>query len=363
VRVLFFIDSLISGGKERRLTELLKGLGSFSDLECRIAIMNENVHYKEIFDLGIQIDYIIRKSKKDLSVLNKLYHLCKNFKPDIIHCWDSMTAIYSIPVCKALNIKLINGMITDAPNQLKLFNKSWLRGQLIFPFSDIIIGNSLAGLQSYFAPKRKRRLIYNGFDFERINFLNPKDELIDKLNIKTQYIVGMVATFGKFKDYDTYFKAVQKVLQIRKDITFLAIGSQTDSSKAKAMINYGLHENVQLLGERNNIESYINIMDICVLATFSEGISNSILEYMALGKPTIATIGGGTSEIIIDKYNGFLIDTKNADQLFYRINEIIDNPDLAKSIGENATKTIKEKFNNNIALTHYFDLYKEITNN
>jgi len=39
-------------------------------------------------------------------------------------------------------------------------------------------------------------------------------------------------------------------------------------------------------------------MDIGILATFTEGISNSIVEYMALGKPVVATSGGGTNEIV-----------------------------------------------------------------
>ena len=48
-------------------------------------------------------------------------------------------------------------------------------------------------------------------------------------------------------------------------------------------------------------------MDICLLSTFTEGISNSIMEYMALGKPVIATDGGGTKEIVDDGETGFLI--------------------------------------------------------
>ena len=70
-----------------------------------------------------------------------------------------------------------------------------------------------------------------------------------------------------------------------------------------------------MLGIRSGIESLISAMDICVLSTFTEGISNSILEYMALEKPVIATAGGGTNEIVIDNKTGFLIKQSNPEEL------------------------------------------------
>ena len=63
-----------------------------------------------------------------------------------------MTLVYSIPACRLLKIKLINGMVVDTPVKPNLLNKRWLRAQLTFPFSNIIIGNSKAGLAAYQCP-------------------------------------------------------------------------------------------------------------------------------------------------------------------------------------------------------------------
>ena len=73
MKILYFIDCLTSGGKERRLTELMKGLQINSDIDFELVIMNEEIHYKEVLDLGINIHYIIRKTRKDLSVFKSLY--------------------------------------------------------------------------------------------------------------------------------------------------------------------------------------------------------------------------------------------------------------------------------------------------
>ncbi len=297
MRILFFIDSLRSGGKERRITELMKVLKLRNDIQFELIVMGKDIHYKEVFELEIPIHYLIRKTKKDFSIFNKLYKICKVFVPDIIHSWDSMTAVYALPVCKLLKIKFINGLVTDAPLNQNIFNVSWLRARLTFPFSNVIIGNSKAGLKAYNAPKKRSYCIYNGFNFNRINVIDHESTIRKQLEIKTKYIIGMVASFTDNKDYKTYFDAAQRVLKTRNDITFLVIGSDTDSPLAKDFVNKSFINNFRFLGKKSGIESFINSMDVCVLATFSEGISNSIMEYMALAKPVIAICRWGYKRI------------------------------------------------------------------
>src|SRR5690242_15167816 len=97
MKILFCIDCLSPGGKERRFVELLKGIKASSLIEFEIIIMDKFIHYKEIFNLGNKIHFVIRKQKKDISIFKKIYNISKNFRPDIIHCFDSMTATYVIP--------------------------------------------------------------------------------------------------------------------------------------------------------------------------------------------------------------------------------------------------------------------------
>ncbi|MBK8881900.1 MAG: glycosyltransferase [Bacteroidales bacterium] len=174
MKVLFFIDSLVSGGKERRLTELLRTLNTQENIDFELVVMNEKIHYKEVLELGINIHRIVRKTKKDISVFFKFYKLCREYKPDIIHCWDSMTAVYLVPICKLLKIKLVNGMVVNSPAMQNFKNKDWLRGRLTFPFSNVIVGNSKAGLLAYRAPKEKSIVINNGFNFDRTEKLIQK---------------------------------------------------------------------------------------------------------------------------------------------------------------------------------------------
>lgn len=360
MKILFFIDCLNSGGKERRLTELMKALIKKPNIEFELVVMSNEIYYKEILEMPINIHYLIRKTKKDFSVFKKFYYICKKYKPDIVHCWDSMTAVYSIPACKLLDIKLINGLVVDSPLKRNILNKHWLRAKLTFPFSNLVIGNSKAGLSAYNVPTKKSYLIYNGFNFKRTLNLKDKNVTRTELNINTPFVIGMVATFWKFKDYKTYFSAAQLLLSKRRDITFLAVGSNTDSKLAINLIDDCYKENFRFLGKRSDIESVINCMDICVLSTFTEGISNSILEYMALKKPVIATDGGGTNEIVKNWETGLLIGQSNPVELLEKIEILLNDNGLSNKIALNAHYKVQSSFSMDLMTKKFISAYNFI---
>jgi glycosyltransferase involved in cell wall biosynthesis len=360
MKIIFFIDSFPAGGKERRLLELMKGLKKQPSIEFELVIMSNDVHYEEIYNLNIKIHFVIRRTKKDISIFSQFYKICKSFKPDIVHCWDSMTAVYLVPATKLLGIKLVNGMIADVPAQKGIRNKVRLRGKITFPVSNIIIGNSLAGLAAYGAPKRKAICIYNGFDFKRTAELSDRQDIRNEHHIHTKYVVGMVASFSIYKDYKTYYTAAEMLIKKRNDITFLAIGDYTDSEDSKRLLNKQQAQYFRLLGRRSGIESLVNIMDVCVLATFTEGISNSILEYMAMAKPVVATDGGGTCEIVKDKETGFLVSPQKPVELAEKIETLLNDEDMMIKMGLAGKQRVQNDFSINSMIHKYVFQYEKL---
>lgn len=367
MKILFFIESLTAGGKERRLSQLMKGIRSNADFDFNLVIMSKDVHYKEVHELNIGIFYIIRKTKKDISVFYQFYKLCKKLRPDIVHCWDSMTAVYLIPACKLLKIKIVNGMVVDTPVKRNIFNKDWLRARLTFPFANIIVGNSNAGLRAYNAHESKSICIKNGMDLGRFEHLKEpssvRKEIFGEIS-DNFFIVGMVASFEARKDYDTLIKTAVPLVSERKDIRFVLVGDGTHYNKIKGKVPDSLSDKIIFLGKRSDVESIINIFDIGILLTnakvHGEGISNSIIEYMALGKPVVATRGGGTDEVVFDNRNGFLIDPENSDQLTEKICQLIGNQRLMDELGKEGKKIVKEQFDLEVMTKNYVTTYKKI---
>lgn len=367
MKILFFIDSLVAGGKERRLIELMKGIKLQPNIEFQLVVMSHEIHYQEVFDFDITIHYLIRTTKKGLSVFNKFYKICKEYKPDIVHCWDSMTAVIAVPACKMLHIKLVNGMVVNTPVKQNIFNRHWFRAKLTFPFSNLIIGNSKAGLKAYSAPIRKSSCIYNGMDLNRFNNLKEpscirKEIFRDDSN--NVFIAGMVAAFEPRKDYKSLIKAAEALISTNNDIRFILIGDGADFNEIKNSVPGLLLNKIIFLGKRSDVESIVNIFDVGILLTnrkvHGEGISNSIIEYMALGKPVIATRGGGTNEVVIDNNNGFLIDGDNSDQLIEKIEILMKQKSLKKDLGENGNRMIREKFDLKIMTNHYLVAYHKL---
>jgi glycosyltransferase involved in cell wall biosynthesis len=369
MKILFLLDCLIAGGKERRSLELMKGIRLNPDIELELVLMSKEIHYKEVFDLDITIHYLIRSKKKDLSVFRKFYRICKEFRPDIVHCWDSMTAVYAVPACKLLNIKLVNGMVIDTPVKQNIFNKEWFRAQLTFPFSTMVVGNSNAGLKAYKAPGKKSSCIYNGLDINR--FRNLTDPTIIRQQIFGNelgpfFIVGMVAAFAVRKDYKTLIKAAIKLVSKNDDIRFILVGDGPEFEEIKNSVPIHFLSKILFLGKRSNVESIVNIFDVGVLLTNSkvhgEGISNSIIEYMALGKPVIATSGGGTNEVIVDQRNGYLIDAEDERQLIEKIEVLRKDKLLARDLGNAGLEMVKEKFDLKIMTGNYLKVYNRLIN-
>lgn len=188
----------------------------------------------------------------------------------------------------------------------------------------------------------------------------PPEDIRKELDIKTRFIVGMVASFSINKDYKTYYQAAEIVLSRRNDITFLAIGNRTDSIESRELINPDLIQNFRLLGIRSEIESIINVFDIGVLATFTEGISNSILEYMAAGKPVIATRGGGTSEIVLDSETGFIVDASQPTELAGKMEVLLNDDALRNRLGAQAKLRVETMFSIDRMVNEYVSLYKSV---
>jgi glycosyltransferase involved in cell wall biosynthesis len=260
-----------------------------------------------------------------------------------------MGSLYILPLLIFRKFKFINGIIADAPSKINWYQKPYIRGQLTYPFSDVVLSNSLAGIKSYHAPLKKTFCIYNGIDMARFQNLKNSQELKKEIGIeKFSYVIGMVGAFHDRKDYITFVNAATKVIKQQNDICFLLIGEGKNQQSIEDIVPEDDRANILFLGRRADVEDLIQVFDIGVLCTNSdlhgEGVSNSIIEYMSLGKPVIATEGGGTNEVIIDSENGYLIKHNGVDELAERILYLYHHPEVSKQMGEKALETIKKKF-------------------
>lgn len=355
MRILYVIDDLGPGGAERRFVQLIKRLNPQS-FETMVVLLTDIVHYEEIYGLETEVVKLDRRVKKDPLIFFRLFAVCRRWKPDVVHSWGSMSAVYAGPVAKMLRVKLINAMIAGAPARLTANQR--IRRMFTFPLSDIIQSNSYAGLEAYDVPQKKRSMIHNGFDFARMSALKEPDAVRAELGVRTRYVAGMVAGFRHHKDYDSLVSAAQEVLRKRDDVTFVCVGGGPDLERIKKLAE--ADERIIFTGNRSDVESIVNALDIGILSTYGEGISNSIMEYMAAGKPVIASEGGGTRELVVDGETGFLVPQKSPDRLAEKIEELLDDAGLRAKMGLMGKQMIQREFSIERMTSEHIQLYERL---
>ncbi len=366
-RIMFYIGSLLAGGKERRLLELLTFLKNKTDIELMLVMTIKKIHFPQFLELGIPVKILNPEGNGfQPNILPKFYQLCKEFKPDVIHTWGAKQTLYTLPAVIGLKIPLINSQIASAPPKGSISFMDNLINKINFQFSKLILSNSYAGIDAYNPPKNKCKVIYNGVSCSRFTNLPDRDTVRAKYQVYTPYLVIMSASFSANKNHKIFLEIAKIVTSIREDITFIGVGAHDYSVNPlyseilEASIDY---PRIIYPGRIEDVEDLVNASDIGMLfsntSVHGEGISNSVLEYMALSKPVIANDAGGTKELVFNNKNGYLITNQSAEEISKMVIELIDNKEKSKRFGDFGRKVIEKNFSIDKMGKGFIKIYEE----
>src|SRR5207245_1599828 len=99
-----------------------------------------------------------------------------------------------------------------------------------------------------------------------------------------------------------------------------------------------------LLGRRSDMPEVLAAFDLFVLSSHDEGMSNAILEAMAMEKPVVATDVGGTCEVVRHGHSGLLVPPKDPQALALAIADILSQPMRAADMGRLGRRIVEERF-------------------
>lgn len=367
IRILFFIGYLGIGGKERRLIELLGYLKEKKGYQLLVVTTKSGVELPKFTTLGIEM--IVLTENKLFSKLNYFFHFRKiagKFKPHIVHTWGRMQTLYALPFVLKTGTKLINGQITSAPPKVSIIDS--LIDKVNFHYSDIILSNSKAGVEIFDPPENKTKVIYNGIDLCRFQNLPDISLVKNKYQIQTKYFVLMVANFSPNKDYEKFYRVGKILTERRNDVTWMGIGYFEEDSDLVKNCRKIIGDNpfMRIQSETTEVEALANACDIGVLFSnvkvHGEGISNAIIEYMALRKPVVANDAGGTKEVVLNNETGFLVQNEPLDRLADNIDDLLNNEDERSLMGSNGREVIEEQFVLNKMGMEFEAIYTDLLN-
>ncbi len=351
INILYVIDGLLPGGKERQFIEILKGIDR-NQFKIGIVTFNKNHFYtekaKELSDYFVELDKTKNKFKPFLSI----WRCFREFKPNIVHTWDYLSSLYVYFPSLLKKVKFINGSIRDSGTE-----KGWQNTakRAMLKRADLVVANSLAGLKSYGV--KNGIVIYNAVDQTRFSENENSDD----------FSIIKVANFNDYKDHTSFTNAAIELVDKKVVDTVYYAGDGKHKATCEEMVKKqanGSQEKFKFLGAISNVEEYLKRCKVGVLCStvkYSEGVSNSVLEYMAAELVPVATDIGGSSEIITNNENGFLVSPDNiVAELKEKIELIKNDKELKERLIKGAKKTIAEKFNYKGNLDKLVEVYLNI---
>ena len=184
-------------------------------------------------------------------------------------------------------------------------------------------------------PTKKITQIYNGVDLSRFKISGdkPADLLPPGFRSSNLLLIGTVGRLDPVKDQITLMQAFIYLVNTypaeRNKVRLALVGSGLLQPKLRELsLEAGIDDLIWFAGERNDVADIMRALDLFVLPSINEGISNTILEAMATELPVIATDVGGNPELVINNQTGYLVPKQNPIAIAEAFKKYLDNRSL-----------------------------------
>lgn len=208
-------------------------------------------------------------------------------------------------------------------------------------------------------PDGKLDVIYNGVDVPS----QQSAVFLSEVPVKTpsDILVMHVANLKPVKGHTFLLKAFQGIYAKHPHVKLVLIGEDQLNGALQAQAKeLGIKDRVIFLGKREDACALLSLADICVLPSLSEGMSNSILEYMSAGKPVIATNVGGNPELVKHGVNGLLVEKENADAIKDALLTLIKDKDRCRAMGNAGLERVRSEFSMAAMVGQYDRLFNDL---
>jgi glycosyltransferase involved in cell wall biosynthesis len=216
-------------------------------------------------------------------------------------------------------------------------------GRLCSRFAAATVANSEACRRAVIADEGPRPssvvVIENGVDLPRFAHL-PAPFCQPDLRR-----VGILANLRAVKNLALFVETASQVALGHPQVRFLIAGEgELRPDLQRAIWERGLADRFTLPGFVSDAPAFLGKLDVAVLCSHSEGMSNALLEYMAAGRPIAATSVGGNPELIEDGVHGLLVPPGDSSALAKAIDRLLTNPALAVQLGHSARLRAQQRY-------------------
>lgn len=358
MNVLFLINYAGKGGTEKYVKMLSEMLLEKGD-KVFFAYNESGPLALEMECMGAEVFRLPMKSPYDLKAAQNLALICKSKDIDIVHTQfarENYIAVFSkifgnrASVIHTSHINLENNAVWKTANKL-VMNKNSAIIAVCESVKKHLISNNY--------PADKIQTIHNGIAYRPIG---ERD-----LSVRAEFSVNefLFVTLTRFtKEKGTLFllKSALKLREITDKpfkLLFAGDGELLEEARNFVLENH-MTDDIIFAGYRVDAEKILEAADCFINSSESEASSFAIFEAMGKALPVIATDVGGNPDIINEKTNcGILVSYGEEEEMAGAMAEMLENPQKAKALGENAIHAVKDIFNIEIGLEKIYGLYRK----
>jgi glycosyltransferase involved in cell wall biosynthesis len=346
-RIFYLIGDLKTGGAQRQLVYLAKGLDR-SQFEPVVCCLSANAPLaEELRAAGVEVVILPQLIRPDISRFWRVPQIVRRYQPDLIHAYLFVANTWGRTTGLMRRLPVIiseRNAVERKPFGERLVNR------LLAPFATALIANSQAGANlavqwKEIAPDRVH-VVHNGIVLEP--FQNPAvgGQIRQEFQLDPeQPVVGIVGRLAPAKDHQTFFQAMRLVAAQFPDLRILCVGEGALRGELERLVGeLGLRPNVIFTGDRTDIPAIMFALDILVSSSRWEGFPNVIMEAMAAARPVVATDVGDVAELVIPHKSGLLVKPGEPEAMAEAVISLLRDEPRRLSLGQQGRIRIEENF-------------------
>jgi len=373
VPVVFVIASMITGGTQTHLLQVFRLLDRSRFRPVLFTLRDGGDLLAEAARAGVEVHTFgmsgSLKNLRDILGLRRMVRGLREMAPGVVHGYLLRGNFYAAVAARLARVPVVvtskRGL--HVPSGLAERLAVQVSGRL----SDALTGNSLEVLdftrrvEGRFAAPMS--MIPSGIDTRRFDPERVGREagqtLRAELGAAGAPVVGTAITFRPRKGFRMLFEAMAEVRRERPSARLLIAGADEMPAEPAALAaSLGLDGCIHLLGRRGDMPEVLTAMDVFVLPSESEGMSNAILEAMAMRLPVVVTAVGGAPEVIEEGRTGFLVDYPDAPAMAARVLALLGDAALAGRVGQAARERVVSAYSAVSMVRQIEDLYAKLLN-
>jgi glycosyltransferase involved in cell wall biosynthesis len=302
----------------------------------------------------------------DWRLIEALARLLRCNHVDVLFSHNWGTFLYGILAAKLARVRIIHGEHGKNLAEIGEINraKKWAKRVLGSRVDRLVtVSQTIAGeWTEYGVPRTKITWIPNGVDEERFR-PRPAGERRERRQQfglpQTGYVLGSVGRFDPIKDYDVLVGAFSRLAPLFPDMHLAFLGDGPEETalreQAKAL---GVYDRIYWLGRRSNPEDFLAALDIFVLPSRSEGMSNVVLEAMASGVPVLCADLPAHREVFEPDVEGVAVSPCNSETVARAIGGLIRDENRRLTLAAAARKKILARFTIERMVSDHQELYQ-----